>query len=148
MLISAMTNSKFLKKEDVMERPVLVTIDRISQQNVAMDDQPQEMKYCLHFRELEKPLVLNQTNIALCADACKSEETNDWPGKQVVLFNDAAIMFQGKRTGGIRIRAAKNGQPKTAQPPLMQPSVSEVNRKLQETADDLDLQRHGADLEF
>lgn len=145
MLISAMSTSKFLKKEDVMGSPMLVTINGITEENVAMDDQPKEMKYCLHFLELDKPLVLNKTNIELCAEVCNSEETDEWQGKKIVLYNDETIKFQGKKTGGIRIRAAKNGLSK---PSVVNADPAEVNRKLQEAADEADLKRGGVDQEF
>lgn len=135
MLISAMSTSKFLKKEDVMDRPMLVTINGITEENVAMDDQPKEMKYCLHFLELDKPLVLNKTNIEMCAEVCNSEETDEWQGKKIVIYNDESIKFQGKKTGGIRIRAAKGLQSKPDKPSIANADPKEVNRMAQEIAD-------------
>lgn len=108
--ISEMRESKFLKQEDV-GRGVLATITNCDQQNVAMEGAGKEMKWCLHFRELEKPLVLNSTNIQLCAQICKSEDTDEWKGKAVVLFVDPNVSYGGKLTGGIRVRAPKPGTP-------------------------------------
>lgn len=105
MKIGQMMESKFLKKEDV-DPPKLVTIRGFSQQNAGRDDAP-EMKWTMSFQELGKPMVMNSTNLQLCAQALGSEETDHWIGKQIVLYNDPSVQFQGKLIGGIRIRAPK-----------------------------------------
>lgn len=106
MKATAMIPSKFLKKEDV-DPPKLVTIKALRQANVAMDDQPEEMKWTVLFKELEKPMVLNSTNIQLLTKALGTDETDEWVGKQVVVYNDPNVSFAGKITGGVRIRAPK-----------------------------------------
>lgn len=111
--ISEMRESKFLKQTDV-GTGVLVTITDCDQMNVAMEGAGQELKWCLHFKELEKPLVLNQTNIASCAEICEAEDTDLWRKKRVVLYTDPTVMYAGKRVGGIRIRKPKA----TAPPPV------------------------------
>ena len=105
MKIGQMMDSKFLKKEDV-DPPKLVTIRGFSQQNAGRDDSP-EMKWTMSFIELSKPMVMNSTNLQLCAQALGSDDTDHWIGKQVVLYNDPSVQFQGKLIGGIRIRAPK-----------------------------------------
>lgn len=101
-----MIPSKYLKKEDV-DPPVLVTIKGIRQNNVALEDQPEELKWTMFFKELEKPIVLNSTNIQLLIKSLNTDETDEWVGKQIVLYNDPNVSFAGKITGGIRIRAPK-----------------------------------------
>lgn len=109
---SEMRESKFLKKEDV-GRGVLVTIASCQQYNVALEGAPAEQKWCLTFHELDKPMVLNSTNIQLCEKVCGSDETDRWIGKRIVLYTDPNVSFQGKLVGGIRVRALKP----TAPPP-------------------------------
>lgn len=104
--ISEMTPSNFLRKEDC-EPPILVKINNVAQHNVAMDNQPQDMKWCLEFQENICPLVLNKTNMLMLEAITGSDNSDDWIGRMVVLFNDKTIQFQGKLTGGIRIRAPK-----------------------------------------
>lgn len=118
MKIGQMMPSRFLKKDDV-EPAKLVTIKSFSEENVGREDSP-DMKWCMHFAELDKPLVVNGTNLQLCAQALGSDETDNWVGKQVVLYNDPAVQFQGKLTGGVRIRAAKKkpGAAKAPPPPV------------------------------
>ncbi len=119
MNINDLKDSKYLKKADV-EPPILVTIARITQENLAQQGQEPEMKYVLHFAEDLKPMVLNSTNGQLIAMALGSEETDDWNGKQIVLYNDPNVSFAGKLTGGIRARAKKTQTVETENPaPVM-----------------------------
>ncbi len=115
MNINDLKESKYLKKTDV-EPPILVTIARITQENLAQQGQEPEMKYVLHFAEDLKPMVLNSTNGQLIAMVLGSEETDDWNGKQIVLYNDPNVSFAGKLTGGIRARAKKTQTVETENP--------------------------------
>jgi len=109
MNVNDLKTSKFLKKEDVGEG-VLVTISQLTQENVALDGAPADMKIVCHFRELDKPLVLNSTNGQIIAQVTGIGEDIEtgWVGKQIVLYTDPNITFQGKLVGGIRVRAPKN----------------------------------------
>lgn len=100
-----MIESKYLKQSDV-DGEVIVTIQKIGQGNVAQDDQPEELKWMIRFREFKKPMVLNSTNIQLLEKAC-GEETDDWPGQEVILYVDPNVSFAGKLTGGLRLKSAK-----------------------------------------
>lgn len=119
MHISALRESNYLQKHDV-EPPVLVTIKGdLTKENLAKEGDPTDEKWIIHFKELDKPLVLNSTNGQLIAMATGSENSEDWNGKQIVLYNDPNVSFQGKLTGGIRVRAAKKnakGQPLPPEP--------------------------------
>ena len=110
MHISKLMPSKYLKKED-LDQDVLVTVSGVSIENVARDNEPEENKAVLHFKEYDRGLVCNSTNLQLCAKACGSEDTDDWIGQQVVLYVDDNVSFGGKIVGGLRIRAARRKQP-------------------------------------
>lgn len=115
---SEMITSKFLKKEDV-GNGALLTIKNVVQHDVAQQGAGPEYKWCCEFREEEKPLVLNVTNMRLLESITGSDDTDDWIGTQVVLYNDPSIMYAGKMTGGIRVRAPKNQvPPKTDEVPF------------------------------
>jgi len=115
---SDMRESKFLKKEDV-GRGVLVTIASCVSRNVAMEGAPKDEKWCLTFQELDKPLVLNSTNIQLCEQITGSDDTDHWIGKRIVLYTDPNVSYQGKLVGGVRVRAPKpTAPPPTPPPPL------------------------------
>lgn len=118
MHISKMTESKYLKQDDVGDGK-LVTIKALARTNVAREDEAPEYKYTLSFIETDKPLVMNTTNVQLCARACESDETNDWIGRKIVLYTDPNVSYAGKLVGGIRIRAPKGA---AAKPPVEEPS--------------------------
>jgi len=104
--ISEMKSSKFLKKEDVGEGTI-VTIQGVSQENVAKEGADPELKWCIHFTNLDKPMVLNSTNMQLIAKFLGSEDTDDWENKKIILYDDPNVSFGGKLTGGIRVREFK-----------------------------------------
>jgi len=112
--IGEMIPSKFLKKEDV-GRGVLGTITRVERVNVAVEGSDPEYKWAMYFKELDKPLILNVTNIHACADTFGSDDTDEWLNKSIVLYDDPNVAFAGKRTGGIRLRAPKPGAVKDQQ---------------------------------
>jgi hypothetical protein len=112
MRLSDLKKSKFLKKEDVTP-PVLVTISGCEEVNVAKEGVEPEMRWAMNFKELEKPLILNSTNGQIIAAISGSEESDDWIGKKIVLYNDPNIFFGGKMTGGIRVRPPKQARPTT-----------------------------------
>lgn len=108
--ISEMKSSKFLKKDDVGEGTICI-VQGVSQENVAKEGADPEMKWCLHFTNLDKPMVLNSTNMQLIAKFLGSEDTDDWENKKIILYDDPSVSFAGKLTGGIRVREFK-GKPK------------------------------------
>jgi len=128
--IDQMLESKFLKQSDVGPG-VLMTVKSCEQHNVAKQGAEPEFKWCLTFREEEKPLVLNSTNIQLCKAVFDSDDTDNWIGKPVVLYTDPTVMYAGKVVGGIRIRKPKPGAVKTA------PVVAQVAAGPELTDDDI-----------
>jgi len=119
--ISQMAESRFLKRADVGSGKLL-TIASCDQQNVAKKDEAPEFKWCLHFAETDKPVVLNRVNSELVAQITGERNSDNWGGFKVVLYDDPTISFGGKLVGGIRIRAPKN---KTAPAPS-KPPVAEL----------------------
>jgi hypothetical protein len=95
-----MVESKFLKKEDAADG-ILVTIKGVEKRDVGTESEP-EQKWVLLLEEA-KPLVLNSTNLALLEKATGSDNSDDWAGYKVVLFNDENVSFGGKLTGGVRV---------------------------------------------
>lgn len=139
MHINQLKDSKFLKKEDCGQG-ILVTIKGLTQENIAMEGQAQEMVWLLHFMENVKPLVFKPVNQQLTALAVGSEETDDWIGKKIVLFHDPTITMSGKIVGGIRVRAPRNQAPKpvTTSPPqpAPMPHVERQTAQAEDSSDD------------
>lgn len=118
--INTMKSSKFLKRDDV-GRGTLVTMSIVREENVAKEGAPEELKWCAHFEELEKPMVLNWTNLQLIARIAKDDDSDNWPGTKIVLYDDPNVSFGTKIVGGIRVRAPKVGAVPTASPKLEEP---------------------------
>jgi hypothetical protein len=108
--ISEMLPSNYLKQSDFPEDYVC-TVRNIERKNIAMDGKPAEYKWLATFAEFEKPMVLNSTNIQLMAKACNSDDTDDWIGKQVIVYVDENVSFGGELVGGLRIRKHKQAAP-------------------------------------
>lgn len=131
--IGAMLESKYLKQSDVDE-DYIVTIESVEHVNVAAQDADKdEWKWCVHFAEFDKPMVLNSTNIQSLAKACDSEDTDDWTGKQVIVYTDPNVSYAGKLVGGLRIKkhsvarpAAPRARPAAAAAPARrQPAMAD-----------------------
>ena len=131
MKISAMMESKYLKQSDVDDE-TLVTVKGLKKVNVARDDEEPEYRWTCQFAEFAKPMVLNATNIKRMGKAL-GDDTDDWIGKQVIVYVDPDIEFGGNVVGGLRIKAARNPAAKAR----ATVGLDEVNRKLQEAAGDL-----------
>lgn len=110
------SESKYLKKEDVGEDGLIVTIKGFSRENLEADGTTEE-KTVMHFVEDLKPMVLNRTNAQLVAVATGAKVAGDARGKQIVVYNDPTVGFGGKITGGIRIKKVA-GAPKSAAKPV------------------------------
>lgn len=106
MNINQLKQSKYLKTSDIPE-PVLVTIDSIGLTNVAKEGEREDKRPIVQFKELEKPMVFNATNLKRTAKALDSDETDDWVGKQIVVYTDEDVEYAGEIVGGLRVRAAK-----------------------------------------
>lgn len=130
MHISQIKESRFLKKEDVGREGVVVTIRHITQENVAKQNEEQDLQWALHFEELEKPMVLKPTNANMISAILGEEETDNWAGKQICIFEDPTIMFGGKLVGGIRVKDARNASgAQRFDPPQQQPAQRSAFRQ-------------------
>ena len=134
--VSDLKNSQFLTKEDV-EPDVLATIKSYEMTDVSMESEARKDRYVLHFKEVDKPMVLNVTNGRLLEAITGSDDFDSWIGQQIVLYNDKTIMFQGKLTGGIRIRAPRNRpalrhqtEPDATEPDATEPDATEPESDL------------------
>ena len=105
--IREMVDSKYLKQSDVHDDTV-VTIIKVGKGNIAKEGDEPEHKWMIRFEEFKKPMIINATNIKRLARACKSEETEEWPGKKVTLYVDPDVEFAGNVVGGLRIREYRN----------------------------------------
>jgi hypothetical protein len=122
MNINELSTSNYLKKEDVTP-PIIVTISGLTHENLAKENEAPEMKYVIQFSEAVKPMVLNLTNGKLIAMVTGEEDTDNWIGKKITLWNDPTVSFGDKMTGGIRVQLPQ--APAQAAPAAQAPAQSE-----------------------
>lgn len=91
--------SKFLRAED-LDGDVVLTIRKITIEAIGND---REEKPVISFRETEKLLALNKTNARSISEVADSDETDDWIGKQVILY-PTKVQFRADLVPAIRIR--------------------------------------------
>ncbi len=117
-------DSNYLTKEDC-EPAIKVTVLHCDEEDVSMANQPARMKYVVYFKEQAKGMVLNLTNFQRIVSICGKEDTDDWEGVQVTLYNDPTVDFGGKLVGGIRVWVPQQTPPgiASAQSP-QQPEIT------------------------
>jgi hypothetical protein len=99
MKISEKFASNFLKAEDLGGRRVHVVIASVGEEKIGDEDHA-----IAYFRGKQKGLVLNKTNASYLAAAI-SDETDDWPGREIVLY-PTKVNFQGRMVDAIRVEMA------------------------------------------
>ena len=93
--------SNYLKKTD-FPAPRQLIIDTVVMEDLAQDGHPADMKVVIYFNGAPKPMVANKT-ICMVLAAMFGPETDSWAGKQVEVFNDVTVVFNGA-VGGLRVR--------------------------------------------
>jgi hypothetical protein len=98
------TNSNYLKKDDVGEDGVILTIKGFKSE-VLKTDSGDEQKVVMYFMEEGyKPMVLNTTNATILGKITGAQTAGEARGKQVVVYDDPTVSFGGKNTGGLRLK--------------------------------------------
>lgn len=89
-------NSDQLDAVDLLGSPPRIfTIESVSKGNA-------EQPVNVHLREFPRPWRPGKSMRRVMA-ACWTTDASTWPGKQVELFCDEAVMFGGEKVGGVRI---------------------------------------------
>lgn len=114
--------SKYLRRTDVGEDGVIVTIAGFKTETVKGDDGEEE-KVVMTFQEDLPPMILNKTNSNLLAVCTGAKTAGEAKGKKIVVYDDPTISFGGRVTGGLRIRKVA-GAPKA--PPAAVPFNDDV----------------------
>jgi hypothetical protein len=96
--VSEMYPSRWLAAADLENADHVVTITDIDSEEVAKG----EAKWIVHFKELDKGLVLNKTNTRMIA-LLLGDDTDDWLGRRITLFA-TQVDFQGEQFDAIRVR--------------------------------------------
>jgi hypothetical protein len=103
--------------------PIIRTIDYVASEPVG-EGANQQQKPVAHFKEPEsKLLVVTPTKYDAISLIASSDETDDWPGTQIVL-EPGKVPFQGKLVDSISIRPPRRPPPQRAATPQKPPSPS------------------------
>ena len=110
--LPVISTGKYLKRESVTAEGEVHTVIKCAEEEINASDGGTETKWILYLSDL-KPLIMNATNIRRAVAAFASSETNNWPGKKIIVFDDESVEFGGKVVGGVRLRAvpAKGKKP-------------------------------------
>lgn len=98
--------TNWLASEDLMDKgDVKVTIEGVYKHVDAMfDNGRKETVFSLKFVGAKKELVLNATNRKTLVKKFGTPDVTKWAGKEIALYVEKGVKFQGKETTGIRIR--------------------------------------------
>ena len=112
------SESKFLRKEDIEDGGLIVTIKEFDKQNVAMDNEEPQHRVIVKFMEQGiKGFVCNSTNWQLLKLGLGSDAAQ-WIGHRIKLVVDPTVSFGGKIVGGIRVRTSRAAPPEPPQRPV------------------------------
>lgn len=112
MNINAAFPSKYIKAAEVPEDGLSLVIDRVEVEDV---DGKGAHKPVVYFRKAKKGLVLNVTNAKKIAQLVGSQDTDEWSGKAITLYQ-SETEYAGDTVACVRVRAAKNGAAPKPQP--------------------------------
>ncbi len=122
--MGAMFPSKWLAAGDLDDADLTVTITGCSEEQVT----PADRKWVLWFDETDKGMVLNKTNSKMIAQLLLSDDTDEWIGRQIILF-PTQVDFQGDQVDAIRVRKKLPAKPKAGKktaPAMTQAEVDDA----------------------
>lgn len=98
------THSKYLKADAISDvNDTILTIKGATLEKVGQGNDAKDM-CILYFRETDKGLGLNRTNGEILKDLFKTDEMDEWIGKQIALYVDKNVYYGGQKKPAIRIR--------------------------------------------
>ncbi len=106
-LLKKYSGGKYLSSEDFPENRVwketgvVLEITGFDEANVARENQPEEIKLIIHFKD-SKSLVANKTNANMVCDLFGVDESKV-VGKKVGLYVDPDVKNKGKTVRGLRL---------------------------------------------
>ena len=101
----------YLRKEDI-DGAITVTLTDVWSEAVLNAGRK---KLIVSFRELEKPLILNKTNIKRLARIFGTGDTTVWRGP-VTLYVEPGVEYAGRVVGGLRVRPVDKTQSRGESP--------------------------------
>lgn len=99
------SESKYLKHQDLGDVDTVVTISDVTRDDIKNQDGSTKKKFVVHFKEIEKGLVLNTTNMNILYKILNSDDSDMWIGKRITLYVKDDVEMGGEIMSGIRVRA-------------------------------------------
>ena len=98
--------SKWLSATDLPDGDTIVTVDRVTIEKLKnQQTQRDEEKPCMFFVEQDlKPMIVNTTNWKQIEKATGEEDSDNWPGRKIILFAAEVEAF-GEMRLAIRVRS-------------------------------------------
>lgn len=81
----------------------ILTIAKITREKIIGTGGKKKEETVAHFKEAEKPMILNRTNCKTIAKVYKTNFIEEWTGKQVQIFVEMVDAF-GEQVEALRIR--------------------------------------------
>lgn len=97
--------SRYLKHQDLDGNDWVVTIRDVTREDIKEKDGTSKKKFIVYFKECEKGLVLNTTNMNMLYKLLLSDDSDAWIGKRITLYVKDDIEMGGEIMSGLRIRA-------------------------------------------
>ena len=108
------SESKYLRKDDVPEDGVDLTVKGFKRETLKGDAGDEEKTILYFAEEGYAPMVLNKTNASRLAIATGVKTAGEARGKKICVYCDPMIEFGGKIVGGLRIKKASGNVAKPA----------------------------------
>ena len=84
-------------------KDIILTIDYVRQEKVTgSDGKSEELPVC-HWKEQQKPMILNSTNLKMIAKVLGSPYIEDWSGKKIQIGSERVKAF-GDVVDALRVR--------------------------------------------
>lgn len=84
-------------------KDIILTIDYVRQEKVTgSDGKSEELPVC-HWKESQKPMILNSTNLKMIAKVIGSPYIEDWSGKKIQIGSERVKAF-GDVVDALRVR--------------------------------------------
>jgi hypothetical protein len=113
--------SKFLSANDIGTRKVRTKILKVRKEELRGNDGTKRVRFVLYLEGLDKGLVCNAINKDRLV-AALGRVPAKWVNASVGVFVDPDVAFQGKKTGGIRLKVLDPFQAKPAPTPKKAPA--------------------------
>jgi hypothetical protein len=95
--------SKFLSAADVGNRKIRTKIEKVGKEDLRKGDGTKRMRFVLRLGGIDKPMVLNVTNVNALIEKLGRSPAN-WIGAPVGIYVDPNVNYGGKRVAGLRLR--------------------------------------------